>query len=191
MGSEEQPLIERLIAARIAAHLAADARRGQAVADAVDHVLSAHDIAARGRKAAAGVLDQAAHAHVRAKLGGLLSADKFAIAVIHHEHRVGKVPFEHLRQGCDVLGHEAGARGIAPAALHGHHAGARLHGCADGGKVQPSVRAHGHLGIAHTHFAQRSRRAAAHADHILQRVIGAAGGIKQLVAGPEQPEQAH
>ena len=31
----------------------ADARRGQAVADAVDHVLSAHDIAARGRKAAA------------------------------------------------------------------------------------------------------------------------------------------
>ena len=98
---------------------------------------------------------------------------------------------EHLRQRSNVLGHQAGTAGIAAAALHSHHGGIGIHGGADAVDIQLAIGGHFHLRIADPHLLKGADAGALNADHFLQRIVGTAGSIHQLVAGLEKTKQAH
>ena len=67
MRRQEQALIQQAVLPHRAAAVAADAGRGQLVGGVLDQVRAARDVAARGREAAARVLDERARDDVRAR----------------------------------------------------------------------------------------------------------------------------
>ena len=70
-GGEEEALIQRRHQSQVRADLLTQTGSGKPVGAAVNALFRAADIAADGGKTAAGVLDQTAHGHVRAYVGGL------------------------------------------------------------------------------------------------------------------------
>ena len=68
-----------------AAQLLAKAGGIQAVSAQLYQIPAAHDVAAGGSNAAAGVFDQAAHGDIRAHLTGLLRLGELAVAVVHKD----------------------------------------------------------------------------------------------------------
>ena len=81
---EEEALIKRRHEPEVRTDLLPEAGGAQAEGAAVDQILPAADVAADGRKAAAGVFDERADDHVRAEVGRLDRLDEFAVAVVDH-----------------------------------------------------------------------------------------------------------
>ena len=153
MRRHKQSLIEWLVACGIRTNLQTDARRGQAVGDALDGILRADDVAARGGKSAARILDEAANAHVRAVVTRFLLAYELAVAVVHHQANAGVLLVQHLRQGRKLLRHQRRSPVIAAAALGDDEL--RLRGDGVFHRVKVDFAATQRHGMeAHTHFPQ-------------------------------------
>lgn len=114
MGGHKKPLIVGPVAGIIAAYLPAHTRHGQAALDPVDGGAGAGDIAAGGRDAAAGVLDEGADQHVRPIGAGFIGLGKFSIAIVHHDKRGGFFLPDRLENWRHFLGKQGVAPGIAP-----------------------------------------------------------------------------
>ena len=173
-----------------AAQIPADAGRSEAVAALFDKVLTARNVAARRGDAAAGVLDEAARHDVRAEGDGLGGLGELAVAVVHENHRV-RVGFAGGVR--DLLNRGKVKRialGVAAAALDVYHRGGPgLLG--DQVIVGGEVRQQRALIVVHAKLPQRAAALArvSDADDAFQRVIRAARGGQQGVAGAQQTEQ--
>ena len=173
-----------------AAQVPADAGRSEAVAALFDKVLTARNVAARRGDAAAGVLDETARHDVRAEGDGLGGLGELAVAVVHENHRV-RVGF-----ACgvrDLLNRGKVKRialGVAAAALDVYHRGG-LGLLGDQVIVGGEVRQQRALVVVHAKLPQRAAALArvSDADDAFQRVIRAARGGQQGVAGAQQTEQ--
>ena len=116
---EEEALIERGHQPEVRADLLPEPGRGEAVGAAVHALLRTGDVAADGRKTAAGVLDEAADDHVRADIARLDRLDELAVAVIDHDRDVG---FDRAADGdglADLRDRERRTRLVALGALDG------------------------------------------------------------------------
>ena len=181
---EEEALIERGHEAEVRADLLAEAGRAETIGAALNEVFPPADIAADRRKTAAGVLDEGAHDHVRANVGGLDRLDELAVAVIDHADDVGLDALAESDELPDLLHGEGRARGIALRALDGDELGALIDGPFNGGIVERAVRPEIRLRIRDAVLLQRADTLA-DADDLLKRVIRCADGGQKLVAGQE------
>ena len=191
MGGHEQPLVEGLVAGGAAAHLPAQAGGGKAGFDAFDRSLRARQIRPGGGQPAPRVFDQAAHAHVRAEVGGLVFANEFPVAVIHHDENVRADSVHGLHGFLHFLGPQGRPPGVAPAALDQNHPGVGLQRRQHAGHVDLRlIFGHFHLRVGNAHFLQIPRRVPGKADHRFHGVVGRAGNGQQFVPRQQQPEQA-
>ena len=187
----EEALVEGLVAARVGAHLPADAGGGQAGGDPLDGPGGSGQIGPGRGQAAADVLDQAAHGHVRAQLRGLLVGQELPVAVVHHQEDVRPDPADGVKEGLHPLGQDGGPPGVAPAALHQDHPGLGPDGRKDGGDVDLPVRRHIHRGKGNAHFFERPGRVPGNPDHLVHGIIGLFRGGQKVAARGQQAEQAH
>ena len=170
-GGEEQTLIERGKDALVRAHLTTETGCGQTIAAALNEVFTACNIAARGGKTAAGVLNKAAHHHICPHIAGLKLLHELAVAVVHHADDVRFALFAEGNQLPDLLHGEAGAGGIALGALNGNELRLFIDGLADSLIVESAIGQEIGLPIGDAVFSQRPHRGT-DADHALQGVVG-------------------
>ena len=175
-----------------AAEIGPDAGGREPVAAFFDQIGPARDVAAGGRDAAARVLDEAARDEVGPEGERLLLLGKLAVAVVDKDDgaRVGGAGgLGHFADGGQVKGI---ALGIPAAALNVHDGGGF-------GLLGDEIVVGGKIGmqrafvVLHAEFAQRAAALArlAQADDALERIVGAAGGGQQRIAGAQQAEQRH
>ena len=189
-GREEEALIHGRKQAEIRADLLPQPRRGETVGAALDARRRAADIAADGRKPAAGVFDEAAHDHIRAHVGRLAALDKFAVAVIDHAQSVGLALLAKRDELPDLFHRKRRARGVALGALDGDELCLVRDGGADAVIVERPVRQQIDLPVGNAVFLQRAF-GRADADDLLQRVIRRTDGAEQLVAGQQVCAERH
>ena len=175
-----------------AAQIGADARRGEAVAALFHQVGPARNVAAGGGDAAAGVLDEAAGDQVRPHRQRFPGLGELAVAVVHEDDCLGVGLAGHLRHLADGFQIKGVALGVATAALDVHHRGG-LGLPGDQVVIRHLVGQQRAFVVLHAVFPQRAAALAGlpDADDPLQRVVGAAGGRQQRVAGAQQAEQCH
>ena len=183
-GGEEQTLVECGHDAEVCAHFLTQTGSGETVSAALHALLGAADVTADGGKAATGVLDEAAHDHIGAHVGGLDGFHKLAVAVIHHDLHVGLDGLAEGDELADLSDGEGGAGGVALGALDGDELGTLVDLFADGVVVKGTVGLEIGLGVGDAVLLQRAL-AGADADDLFQGVIGSAHGREQLVAGEE------
>ena len=175
-----------------AAQVAADAGSREAVAALFHQIAAARNVAAGGGDAAAGVLDETACHDVRTegyRLGGL---GELAVAVVHKDHSVGVSPAGGVGHLLNRRQAKGVALGVAAAALNVHHCrGLGLLG--NQVIVGRKVRQQRALVVVYAELPQRTAALAriTDADDAFQRVIGAAGGGQQGIAGAQQAKQRH
>ena len=183
-GGEEEALIQARHQAQIRTDLLAQTRGGEAVRAAVYARLRAADVAADGRKAAARILDQGADDHVRAEVTRLNDVHKLAVAIVHHADDVAADALDERDQLADLPDGERRTGCIALGALDGAQLRLRLDLRADALVVDAAVREEIDLVVGHAVLGQGAR-ALADADDLLERVVRAADGGEQLVAGAQ------
>ena len=183
-GGEEKALIQRRHQPQIRADLLPQTGGGKPVSAPVNAFFRAADIAADGRKAAAGVLDEAAHGHVRANVGRLNGLHEFAIAVVNHDSNVGLDILAEGDQLADLLDGEGGTGGVALGALNGDELRFIVDGLADAVVVKASVGEQVYLPVDNAVFRQRAGTFP-DADDLLQGVVGHTHRGEQLVTGQQ------
>ena len=155
------------------AHLGAHARGRQPVGAQLHKVGAPGDVAARGRDAAARVLDEAAGHQVGPRLHGLAHLRELAVAVVHHHDDVRLRGLRRAADGLDVRKAQRLAQGIAAAALDVAHLRA-LAFLRDQREVGPAVLQRG-LVVLHAPLEQAAvALVARQADDAQQRVVRAA-----------------
>ena len=183
-GGQEEALIQLGQQTQIGADLPTQAGGGQAAGTAVDEVGPAADVAAGGGQTAAGVLDKATHDHVRAYVGRLPQLGELAVAVVHHADDVRLALLAEGDELADLLHGEAGAGGVALGALDGDQLGLLVDGGADTVVVKGTAGQQIHLPVGDAVLPEGAG-GGADADDLLQRVVGAAHGTEQLIAGQQ------
>lgn len=181
---EEEALIERGHQPEVRADLLPQSGRGETVGAAVHALLRTGDVAADGRKTAAGVLDEAADDHVRADVARLDRLDELAVAVIDHDRYIGLDRAADSDGLADLRDRERRTRLVALGALDVDELRFRRDGGADGGKIKAAVVEQIDLPVAYAVFGERAGRGA-DADDLLERIVGLAGDGEQLVAGQQ------
>lgn len=188
MRREEKTLEQKAVVREAGAELIAHARGRQAVRGELDEVVSADDVAASRRDAAAGVLDERAGHDVGTGLRRLLVVDEFAVAVVDEADAVGLDAVDFRRDGADVLDGERAAHAVAARALDLDHL--RLVGddVLDMGHVD-FTRNHRQLVVEHAEFLEGARAWVVVADDRLHRVVRLARQRDELITGAQDAEE--
>ena len=168
----------------VRAHLTTETGCGQTIAAALNEVFTPCNVAARGGKAAAGVLNKAAHHHIGPHIAGLKLLHELAVAVIHHADNVGFALFAESNQLPDLLHGKTGAGGVAFGALNGNELRFFIDGLADSLIVESAVGQQVGLPIGDTVLGERPHRGT-DADHALQGVVGRTHRGEEFIPGEE------
>ena len=101
--------------------------------------MGAADIAADGGEAAAWILDEGAHDHIGAYVGGLLHFYKFTVAIVYHTDDIGAYGLDKRNQLADLLHREGGTGCVSFGALNGDQLGLGGDGLSDSFPIKGSA----------------------------------------------------
>ena len=147
-------MIKGLADAEAGAHLFSQAGSRQTVGSQLDAVLSAHNIAADGRQAAAGILNQRTDDHIGSHVRGFNPFYKFPVAVVHHADHVRLDPFNKADQLSDAGDGKGRPCGVALGPLDLHQLRFFVDRFADVFIVKGAVGQQVHLPVGNAEFLQ-------------------------------------